>query len=307
MKKYILFSLSLFFCFLIEAQAMNLNFRTNFLYSYTYELDGEENNFYFYNSNVNEEAIYSLTPTAPPSYTLDYQSVPWPLEEKKWTEVKALMATTKEATVWESELYYRVIAQMRIWKIVNPELNIKYKAGKYLVSEREPEFDALFQKFQKPDWIDNYLITEDLILDGDFENYEITSETCTITKKSNTLEINSCEEGDNTIKIQTGKKVQKEFQVYQSNQEIVVENGDWHQEWSMNIKREIEIVPPVEPEEPVIPEKPSKPVLPEIPEKDDTHEITNVPKTLEMMPQNYNYLLVGAVLCILSLKYYSRY
>lgn len=237
MKKLI-FSLLLSLFFLPVCFAENLNFRTNMLTDYHYQINNVDNIFMVYTNNLTEKDMYSINPLKPLDYVSDYQSTKdnWQSLDNttKNKIVKYIQRTDKEEDNFKKFMMY-VNTQMLIWNSFHPEINVQIEND--LIAKTKMQMEEELK--QIPDWIYDREIAQSFELEKK-PDYTLYSEQCQIKETEHTWEISECEENA-TIWVE--EKAENEIVFFEGNGEVLgLEVGTYPCKWSFSIiKKAIEI------------------------------------------------------------------
>lgn len=305
MKK-ILFGCFLFFSLWKISYADTLNFRTNTLMFYTYEVEEKKDNFIIYTSNLTDQLMFTTSPYNPPNYQENYfiqkdgfQS----LERSIQNKIKKYIRLTFSAEDFPTQMYYYINTQMLIWKSFHPELQITYNEEEVIETYQK----KLEQQSKDPDWIKDYQIEEELWIETDGQ-YQFQSESCQIEERGDKIHIDNCSE---KAKIKVIEKEEDNMKFYQNNVNLsmIIEASSSPCEWEFTIEKltkeetSSEEEEKQEEKEEVIEETPPKRVEPTEKNTEEEKNVLEEPKKITNVPNTYENSTVywdAILLCMLA-------
>lgn len=227
MKKIIMLGI-LFFGITMNCHAETLNYRTNMLMDYEYQVENQKYIFQAYENNETDRFIFTTIPIQMPSYETNYYKLKFKdtnLNSKKWNRLKKYMWMTQIEEDFLTKLNYYIGTQVLIWQHFHPEIKVS-------MDGLEEKIKALEQLNITPSWIHDYEIEEELKLKK-YNEYKLSSSSCEVKEDEQYWNITNCNE-DATIIV--SEILDEEALIYYNDQGIeLFESGRAPVSWEMKI------------------------------------------------------------------------
>lgn len=291
MKKMIMFGV-FFFCLTLNCYAENLNFRTNMLMDYEYQVDQYSYIFQIYENNENDRLIFTTNPEQMPSYERIYRKLKLDetnLNSNELDKLKKYMWITQKEDDFPTQMNYYIGTQLLLWQYFHPEVDV-------VLDGKEEKIKAVEELNITPSWIHDYEIEEELRIEKSAE-FALSSTSCEIKEEENDWVISNCSEN---AMVKVNETMEDELTIYHNYEQYeLFEVGASPISWIMNItvKEKIE-EEPKEPEEVIEEEKtpeeepekepeeePEEPQKPEEPEIENPSEIEKEEEEPSKIPE----------------------